>query len=57
MFTTANYRFLGLVYYTTAAFQAAGSDTRQVGLVEVFSTINLGFNLLKLHQIHTVDNT
>jgi hypothetical protein len=36
------------VLYTTSAFQAARGRPRQIGLVEVFSTINLCLDLLKL---------
>jgi hypothetical protein len=47
LFTTANQRFSRFVQ-ATSAFQAARSRPRQIGLVEVFSTINLCLNLLKL---------
>ncbi len=39
---------LGLVYNA----RVSSRDTGQIGILEVFMTINFGLNILKLRQIH-----
>ena len=44
--------------YVCIEFQAAGSDTGQFDLYSFFNyKYRIYLRLLKLHQIHTMDNT